>query len=617
VGEGRGGGDSSSEGLLREVELLTRELESLRGRGVAAGDASAREVAGRQLAQEWLRIIASALENAGEGIMIMAAAGRPFRLRTIYVNEGFTRITGIPSEEAEGNPLRLINVRPEDREVMLLARRKMGEGKRFTGEVTAIRQSGQEFALELQFVPVRDETTGRLTHWVAILRDVSERRSQMEALRHQALHDMLTGLPNWSLLEDRLRMAVLGSARRDEIAAVVMIDFDHFKDVNDTYGYAVGDAILREAGARIVRSVRATDTVARVGGDEFAVLLPAVGSRDVAERVARKILTAFEEPVDVDGHKFDIAASIGISLFPAHGNDGDTLRRRADVAMYVAKEAQAGYAVYSETNDRHRAGYLAVAHELRRAIDGGELLLHYQPKAHLRSGLVTRVEALVRWLHPERGMIPPMQFIPLAERTGLVKPMTTTILDLAMEQCLAWQEQGMAISIAVNLSTRTLQESFLPELIESLLERWKVEPQFLKLEITESCMMSEPDRVIAMLEKVQDMGVHLSLDDFGTGFSSLSYLRRLPVDEIKIDQSFVKEMTRNASDAEIVRATIDLAHNLGRQVVAEGIEDANTWAMLRDLGCDLGQGYFLSKPLPANELSAWLAETRMGLTRKV
>jgi predicted signal transduction protein with EAL and GGDEF domain len=363
--------------------------------------------------------------------------------------------------------------------------------------------------------------------------------------------------------------------------------------------------------------VRATDTVARVGGDEFAVLLPAVGNRDVAERIARKILTAFEEPVDVDGHKFDIAASIGIALFPAHGRDGDALRRRADIAMYVAKEAQAGYAVYSETSDRHRSGYLAVAHELRRAIDGGELLLHYQPKAHLRSGLVTRVEALVRWRHPERGMVPPMQFIPLAERTGLVKPMTTKILDIAMEQCLAWQEKGTPISIAVNLSTRTLQESFLPELIESLLARWKVEPQFLKLEITESSMMSEPDRVIGMLEKVQAMGVHLSLDDFGTGFSSLAYLRRLPVDEIKIDQSFVKEMTRNASDAEIVRATIDLSHNLGRQVVAEGIEDADTWAMLRDLGCDLGQGYYLSKPLPADELSAWLVETRMGLTRNV
>ncbi|MBI2214858.1 MAG: EAL domain-containing protein [Acidobacteria bacterium] len=606
--------EETPEALRRAIERLEREVSQLRARVAASGGAG-REVAGRQLAQEWLRIIASALENAGEGIMIMAAAGRPFRLRTLYVNEGFSRITGIPAGEAEGNPLKLISVRPEDREVMLLARRRMGEGLRFAGEVTAIRPGGQEVALEMQFVPVRDETTGRLTHWVAILRDVSERRAQMEALRHQALHDALTGLPNWSLLEDRLRQTVLGSARRDEVAAIVMIDFDHFKDVNDTYGYAVGDAILREAGIRISGSVRATDTVARVGGDEFAVLLPAVGNRDVAERIARKVLTAFEQPVDVDGHKFDIAVSIGIALFPAHGSDGDALRRRADIAMYVAKEAQAGYAVYSETSDRHRSGYLAVAHELRRAIDGGELLLHYQPKAHLRSGLVTRVEALVRWHHPERGMVPPMQFIPLAERTGLVKPMTTKILDIAMAQCRAWQAEGTPISIAVNLSTRTLQESFLPELIESLLDRWKVEPQFLKLEITESSMMSEPDRVISMLEKVHAMGVHLSLDDFGTGFSSLAYLRRLPVDEIKIDKSFVKEMTRNASDAEIVRATIDLAHNLGRQVVAEGIEDADTWAMLRELGCDLGQGYFLSKPLPSAELSDWLRTTRMGLAR--
>ncbi len=607
--------DDDAAKLRREIELLSAELSAMRG-SRAQPDASAREVAERQYTQEWLRILGSALENAGEGIIIMAAAARPFRLRTLYVNEGFSRITGIPASEAEGNPLRLIQVTAEDREVMRMARRSMGEGKRFTGEVTATRPGGARFALELQFVPVRDETSGRITHWVAILRDVSERRAQIAALRHQALHDALTGLPNWSLLEDRLRQTVLGSARRDEVSALMMIDLDHFKDVNDTYGYVVGDAILREAGSRIERSVRATDTVARVGGDEFAVLLPAVGSRDVAERIARKVLTIFESPVDVDGHKFDIAASIGIALYPDHGDDSDTLHRRADIAMYVAKEAQSGYVVYAESSDRHRSGYLAVAHELRRAIDGDELLLHYQPKAHLRSGLVTRVEALVRWRHPERGMVPPMQFIPLAERTGLVKPMTTKILDIAMAQCIEWQSKGTPISIAVNLSARTLQESFLPELIGSLLERWNIEPQFLKLEITESSMMSEPERVIAMLQIVQDMGVHLSLDDFGTGYSSLAYLRRLPIDEIKIDKSFVKEMTTNTSDAEIVRAMIDLAHNLGRQVVAEGIEDGETWDMLRDMGCDLGQGYFLSKALAPLELSAWLDESRMGLLRK-
>ncbi|MCM2315382.1 MAG: diguanylate cyclase, partial [Thermoanaerobaculia bacterium] len=454
------GGDEAAA-LRREIEQLASELAALRLRG-APLDASAREVAERQFTQEWLRILGSALHNAGEGIMVMAAAGRPFRLRTIYVNEGFARITGIPAGEAEGNPLKLIRVTDEDREVMRMARRSMGEGKRFTGEVTAIRPSGTSFALEMQFVPVRDETSGRLTHWVSILRDVSERRSQMEALRHQALHDTLTGLPNWSLLEDRLRQTVLGSARRDEVSAVMMIDFDHFKDVNDTYGYAVGDAILREAGVRVERSVRATDTVARVGGDEFAILLPAVGSGEVAERIARKVLTAFENPVDVDGHRFDIAASIGIALYPEHGSDADTLHRRADIAMHVAKESQSGYSIYSESSDRHRSGYLAVAHELRRAIDGDELLLHYQPKAHLRSGLVTRVEALVRWKHPERGMVPPMQFIPLAERTGLVKPMTTKILDIAMAQCLEWKAQGTPISVAVNLSARTIQESFLP-----------------------------------------------------------------------------------------------------------------------------------------------------------
>jgi len=274
-----------------------------------------------------------------------------------------------------------------------------------------------------------------------------------------------------------------------------------------------------------------------------------------------------------------------------------------------------GYAIYSEKTDRHRTGHLAMAQELRHAIEHDQLMLHYQPKAHLRTGLVTRVEAPVRWRHPEKGLISPAQFIPLAERTGLIKSMTNQILDIALRQCREWRQLGTPMSVAVNLSTRTLQESFLVDVVLGLLEKWEVDPGFLKLEITESSILSDPDRVIDILESLQRKGVHFSLDDFGTGYSSLSYLRKLPVDEIKIDQSFVKDMVHSGSDAEIVGATIGLAHNLGRQVVAEGIEDKDTWDMLRDLGCDLGQGYYLSKPLPPDELSRWLSETRMGLAR--
>jgi diguanylate cyclase (GGDEF)-like protein/PAS domain S-box-containing protein len=608
--------DDRIEHLSAEVERLRQENSKLIERLDLVGTSAREGVTGSQLAQEWLRILGSAIQSAGEGIMLMSASKKPFRVDVLFVNEGFTRITGVPKEEATGNPLRLLRVVDDDREVVRILMRHLETEEKFFGEVTAERGSGETYALEIQVVPVYDDGSGRLTHWVAILRDVTERRKQLEALQRQALHDVLTGLPNWGLLEDRLQQTIYSATRRNEQTGLMILDLDRFKDVNDTYGHNVGDEILRAVGDRVVRQVRKSDTVARIGGDEYAVLLPGVGGEIEAGRLARKILTAFETPIEVRGSVFDVSPSIGIALSPQHGDDSESLHRRADIAMYVAKESMSGYAIYSEKTDRHRTGHLAMAQELRQAIDRDELTLHYQPKAHLRTGLVTRVEALVRWRHPEKGLISPAQFIPLAERTGLIKPMTDKILDMALRQCREWRQLGTPMSVAVNLSTRTLQESFLVDLVLSLLEKWEVDPGYLKLEITESSVLSEPDRVIDILETLRRKGVHFSLDDFGTGYSSLSYLRKLPVDEIKIDKSFVTDMVRNESDAEIVSATINLAHNLGRQVVAEGIEDEATWDMLRELGCDLGQGYYLSKPLPPDELSRWLSETRMGLDRK-
>ncbi len=609
------GGDERISYLIAEIERLQEENDSLRSKVDAIGTSAREGVAERQVAEEWLRILGSAIQSAGEGIMLMSASKKPFRVDVLFVNDGFSRITGVPKEEATGNPLGLFNVIEDDREVMRVLMRHLEQEEKFFGEVTAARRDGETYALELQVVPVFDEGSGRLTHWVAILRDVSEKRKQLDDLQRQAMHDVLTGLPNWGLLEDRLQQTIFVSARREEHTALMILDLDRFKDVNDTYGHHVGDEILCTVGDRVCKQVRKTDTVARIGGDEYAVLLPSVGSELEAGRIARKILTAFEVPIEVQGSVFDVTPSIGIALFPQHGDDAESLHRRADIAMYVAKESMSGYAIYSEKTDRHRTGHLAMAQELRQAIELEQLILHYQPKAHLRTGLVTRVEALVRWRHPEKGLISPAQFIPLAERTGLIKSMTNQILDIALRQCREWRQLGTPMSVAVNLSTRTLQESFIVDVVLGLLEKWEVDPGFLKLEITESSILSDPDRVIDILESLQRKGVHFSLDDFGTGYSSLSYLRKLPVDEIKIDQSFVKDMVRNESDAEIVGATIGLAHNLGRQVVAEGIEDKETWDMLRDLGCDLGQGYYLSRPLPPDELSRWLSETRMGLSR--
>jgi EAL domain-containing protein (putative c-di-GMP-specific phosphodiesterase class I) len=312
----------------------------------------------------------------------------------------------------------------------------------------------------------------------------------------------------------------------------------------------------------------------------------------------------------------DVGASIGIVLYPEHGTDARTLLRRADVAMYTAKQRQSGYSFHHGDTESPTADQLTLVVELRGAVERDELLLHYQPKLHLRSGLMTRAEVLMRWQHPTRGMLSPASFIPIAERTGLIRSMTDWLLDHALRQCRVWQDAGAPIHVAVNISARSLLDQALPGKLQRLLDQWDVDPRFLKIEITESSIMADPAHALAILSMLQSMGVRLSIDDFGTGYSSLTHLRELPVDEIKIDKSFVIGMTRNEADASIVRTVIDLAHNLGKQVCAEGVEDRSTWQMLMELGCDLAQGYWIGRPMSAADLMAWLKETSWGLRRE-
>jgi diguanylate cyclase (GGDEF)-like protein len=435
-------------------------------------------------------------------------------------------------------------------------------------------------------------------------------RQQAEVNEHQALHDALTNLPNRTLFHDRVGQA-LAIARREHIPVAVMImDLDRFKEVNDTLGHASGDELLMQAGVRLRAALRESDTVARLGGDEFGVLLPRVVDSAAATSVARKLRKALEEPFTIHGLALQIEASVGIALYPDHGDDVHSLLQRADVAMYVAKEQPGGCEIYAKDRDDYSPDRLTMLTELRRAIDQGELVLHYQPKAELRSGEVKGVEALVRWSHPVRGLIPPDDFIPLAQKTGVIVPLTFFVLNEAIRQCRTWQLEGVDLSVGVNLSARNLLDVHLPDTVGELLGRWEVPPSLLELEITESTILADPIRAMHVLSRLSGMGVRLAIDDFGTGYSSLAYLKRLPVDELKIDKSFVQGMEENENDAVIVRSTIDLGRNLGLRVVAEGVETAEAWSRLVALGCDVAQGYYLSRPVPAAELAAWLRASR-------
>jgi diguanylate cyclase (GGDEF)-like protein len=431
-------------------------------------------------------------------------------------------------------------------------------------------------------------------------------RRQAEENQHQARHDSLTGLPNRAWFYDQTG-ELLSERRRGESSAVMVMDLDRFKEVNDTLGHHSGDLLLQAAAARVRRAVRASDVVSRLGGDEFAVILPGA-SRAKAAEVAARVRETLEERFSVSGATVDIEASIGIALYPEHATDVETLLQRADLAMYKAKETHVGHSFYSEELDHGHPSKLSMVGELRRAIEREELVLHYQPKAALDGGSVRHVEALVRWQRPEHGMVPPNEFIPLAEHTGLIKQLSAFVLDAALRQLRAWLDSGLDLVVAVNLSARNLLEADLPDQIAELLLARRVPAERLILEITESTIMADPARALGVLSRLSAMGIRLSIDDFGVGYSSLSYLKRLPVDEIKIDRSFVAQMDSDDDDAFIVRSTIDLGRNLGLSVVAEGVETEAVWNELGDLGCDYAQGWFLGRPMPAADLAGWLRD---------
>ncbi len=624
------------DGALFWNELYVSPVHDANGDLIAfigvQNDITTRKALEQQIADDHFHAL---VEHASDMITLIDAEGI-----ILYASPAIERVLGYTPEEVTGTPI-LALLHPTD---VAPARAALAHAPLSTGapvriEARCRHRDGSWRSLDT--VGTNQLAVPAIRGIVLNGRDVTARKRAEETLRHQAWHDALTDLPNRVLLYERIRATLGDVSDAPRPLAVLLLDLDHFKDVNDTFGHARGDALLRTVADRLQAVTRADDTVARLGGDEFAVLLPGADAAGAA-RVAAAIRTALDAPMQVEGQVLRMGVSVGGALAPAHGMDSGTLLRHADVSMYVAKRTRQGYALYEPAQDQHGPERLALAGDLRDAIEQGALVLHYQPQVDLGTGQVTGVEALVRWPHPAQGLIPPDRFIPLAEHTGLIAPLTDWVLPLAehtgliapltdwvlplaehtgliapltdwvlaeaIRQCRAWQRTGRLFAVSVNLSMWNLHDVTLPDRVAALLGDHGVAPAWLRLELTESALMADPERAMAVVARLSGLGVGLAVDDFGSGYSSLAYLKTLQVDELKIDKGFVRAMATDATDAAIVASTVALGHALGLRVVAEGIEDQATWDLLVGMGCDTAQGYHLSRPLPPDALAHWLHE---------
>ncbi len=592
------------DGSVVEVSISFSPLTDVNGTVVASA-AIHRDISTTKRAAEALRASEERyrrmVETAYEGIWVIDA-----RNMTTFVNPRMAEMLGRTVDEMMGRSV-FDFLDADSRASFDTSQPGRLQGFSQQHEVRYTRKDGGDCWTLLSVSPNFDEA-GRYAGSLAMVTDITERRRIQKALEYQALHDALTGLPNRLLLAQRLSAALISARAADEQVAVLILDLDHFKEVNETFGLQAGDRLLEQVGPRLRSEVRAEDMVARLGGDEFAVLLVKTDATAVNIAAAR-LLDALERPFEVEGQHLDVAVSIGIAISPDDGDDPDTLLRRADIALFVAKQPRGAFVRFAPEHERQGASRLTLMAELREALQHeGELFLHFQPLVRLRDRSLAGVEALVRWRHPQRGLVPPMEFVPFAEKTRLIKPLTRFVLVSALRQSVAWQRGGHPIPVSVNISMRDLVDPEFPETIATLLRAAQAPPSLLVLEITESLIMTEPERAIDTLTQLRMLGVRLAVDDFGTGYSSLAYLHRLPIHEIKIDKSFVAAMTGEGSQANIVQASVGLGHSLQLESVAEGVEDAPTWELLGALGCDLAQGYLISRPMLADEVLPWLAQ---------
>ncbi len=596
--------------LLHELERLNAELErQVQARTamlMATNARLEREIVERRRVDEELRQSATVFENTSDGVMITDA-----EVRILAVNRAFVELTGYGADEIRGQTPRVLQSGRHGRSFYEAMWASVRERGRWHGEIWNRRKNGEVYPELLSISVVRDEA-GRITNYVGVFSDISALKESEARFEHLAHHDPLTGLPNRLLFNARVEHAVARAQRTGDRMAVLFLDLDRFKDVNDSFGHPAGDELLREVARRLTACVRSDDTVARLGGDEFTILLEDLPDRETAGVVAAKSMQGLSAPFVVQGFEVYVTACIGISLFPEDGRDATTLLKHADSAMYRAKEeGRSSYGFYTAELTESTVERFILENSLRRAIQQGELVLHFQPQVSLLTGRIVGLEALVRWQHPEAGLIPPGRFVPLAEDSGLIEAVGSWVLHAACEQAAAWREAGLpAVRIAVNLSSRQVGDAGLTDAVRGALEETRLEPRWLELEITESVVMRHPEQAAQTLAALKSLGLSLAIDDFGKGYSSLGYLRRFPFDTLKIDRSFLKDIPSQRGDEAIARAVIALGHGLGLQLVAEGIETAEQVAFLEDHGCDAYQGNFFSPPLTAPECARLLVETQ-------
>jgi diguanylate cyclase (GGDEF)-like protein/PAS domain S-box-containing protein len=581
-----------------------------------------RNMAERQTASEMLSAekerAQMTLNSIGDAVLSTDMEGR-----ITYLNAVAEKITGWTREEASGKQVDDVFViidgsTRDTREPCLNPLKTALEQNKTVGltrQCILIRRDGAEFAIEDSAAPIHDQH-GVTTGAVIVFHDVSVARAIEVEMSHLAQHDTLTKLPNRTLLQDRLSQAITTAGRNGTRIAVLFVDLDGFKHINDSLGHAIGDKLLQSVAKRLLASVRTSDTVSRIGGDEFVVLLSEVAHAGDAGVKAGKILAALNAPLEIDQHNLRVTASIGVTTYPEDGQETAMLIKNADLAMYQAKEnGRNNYQFFEKDMNVRALERQSVEENLCFALDRGELVMHYQPKINLKTGEITGVEALIRWQHPERGLIGPLQFISVAEDCGLMLPIGNWVLRESCRQAKAWQDAGLRpIEVAVNVSSVEFRNEDFLEGVRAILEETGLSPHYLGLELTESVLMQHAKFTVPVLKKLKAMGVRLAIDDFGTGYSSLSYLRQFPIDTLKVDQSFVHGINADTDDATIINAVINMGSNLKHRVIAEGVETVEQVAFLQAHGCDEGQGYYFSRPVPAPQFAKLLkAGTTVGL----
>ncbi|MDB5762379.1 MAG: diguanylate cyclase domain protein [Herminiimonas sp.] len=593
---------SRSQRIQRLVDERTAEAR-------CANELLTEDIAARVRAEKALQLRQRAIEASANAIIITSAMPPDYPIE--YVNPAFERMTGYKAEEVIGRSMRLLIGNDHDQPCLAEFKAATFEKREAHGVLRSYRKDGTLFWNDLYIAPVKD-ASGEVTHFVAAQYDITATKQYEAELEFQASHDTLTRLANRNLLRDRLGQAIAYASRYNHQVWAVFVDLDRFKFVNDTLGHKAGNLLLKTISARLRASVRATDTVARLGSDEFMLLLPERTDERLSTGVIQRIMDAVACPVTIDGHEFFLTCSVGVAVYPADGNDPDILIQRADIAMYRAKEmGRSNFQFYTPAMNEGALERLRIEGDLRTALERGEFLLYYQPQVDLSNGRIVGMEALIRWQHPQLGLISPARFIALAEETGLIVPIGAWVLRTACQQCRAWQRAGFnGLRIAVNLSARQFAQEELVKSIAAALEETGLAPHYLEIELTESLVMMNVERAIGILRELKAIGVQLSIDDFGTGYSSLSYLKRFPIDVLKIDQSFVRDITVDTDDAAIVALIISLAHSLRLQVIAEGVENEKQLAYLRHHGCDEMQGYYFSKPVPAAQFELLLRQDK-------